>query len=359
MMLGIAGGGQLGRMMILEGRPLDVKFSVIDSTRDSPAGRIADRSFSYDQYREFVDSCDAVTFEFEHVDGRALSYASDSGKLMPNLLSVELKRDRSREKSFLSDHGLPTAPFEVAETGEEALQIARRKRNAVIKQTTEGYDGKGQYVFRDGIGPERIPDSRYIVEDLVNYDFECSIIIARDKAGRIVSFPPSYNLNTRGMLLLNRSPIGDYGMNEVAARLVRSLDYVGVMGVEFFVVDGKCLINEFAPRVHNSGHHTLLGFSMSQFELHVRTVLGLPSPKPVQYRSSGIVNLIGKQLDAESMSRILSLGETRIYWYGKDGVRNRRKLGHVNIGAQSVEELEEIQQSVISIFYDGNPSAYM
>ncbi|MEM0158388.1 MAG: 5-(carboxyamino)imidazole ribonucleotide synthase [Thermoplasmataceae archaeon] len=353
MILGIIGGGQLGRMMILEGRPLNIEFSVIDKTRMSPSGRLADSSFEYRDYRNFVDSCDAVTFEFEHVDGKVLEYAADAKKLFPNILSVELKRDRSLEKGFLMRHKLPTAEYEVAESGEDALKIAARMGNAVIKQATEGYDGKGQYHILDGKLPNRIPDAKYIVEEFVKYDFESSIIVARDRSGRVIAYPPSYNLNLNGMLLLNRAPIEDYGMADVAEKLVKALDYVGVMGVEFFVKDGKCMINEFAPRVHNTGHHTLLGFSMSQFELHDRIVLGLPAPKPVQYRISGIVNLIGKGLSQEELRRILGINETRVYWYGKDEVRKRRKLGHVNVGAESLDELEKKQSEIISIFYKG------
>lgn len=341
MKLGIIGSGQLGLMMILEGRKLGVEFRVIDKTADGPASRIADKAYDYGQYKEFVDTCDFVTYEFEHVDERTLNYAKEQGKLRPGLLPVELKRDRSREKLYLRDNNLPVGAFEVAENAESALKYAREYGNAVIKSAHGGYDGKGQYIVRDGVLEEELPEGKYVVEKFVKFDIEASVIGARDPLGNTAFFQPSLNVNYKGMLYYNAAPIEDSGMKEIVKSLMKDLSYVGVMGVEFFIVNGKPLINEFAPRVHNSGHHTILGSSISQFEQHVRAVCGIPLAEPELYRPSGILNLVGISPDDQMRDKILATPETQFYWYGKNGIRKRRKVGHVNLTAKTYAELLE------------------
>lgn len=351
MKLGIIGSGQLGLMMILEGKKLDVDFLVIDKTRDGPASKIADRAFIYDEFREFVDSCDIVTYEFEHVDERVLNYANEQGKLRPGLYPVELKRDRSGEKLFLRENNLPVGEFEVASDAETAIRIGKEYEDAVIKLAHGGYDGKGQYYLRNGVQEEELPEGKYVVEKFVRFEMEASVIAARDQHGNTAFFQPSLNVNYKGMLYYNAAPIEDSGMKEIVKALMEKLSYVGVIGVEFFIKDGKPYINEFAPRVHNSGHHTLMGSSISQFEQHVRAVCGFPLAKPELYRPSGILNLVGIPLDDALRAKILSMAETQVYWYGKKGIRKKRKVGHVNVTAQSYEALLENLRSLSSMVY--------
>lgn len=355
MKLGIIGSGQLGLMMILEGKKLGLEFNVIAETRDGPASRIADRAYVYDQFREFVDDSDFVTYEFEHVDGRVLDYATSKGKLRPGIFPVELKRDRSREKDFLRGKNLPVGPYKVAEDAETALNYASQYGNAVVKSAFGGYDGKGQYFVRNGKLPVEIPEGKYVVEEFVDFDYEASIIGARTSKGKTSFFDPSLNVNRHGMLYYNIAPSKDSGMKEITTRLMNELEYVGVIGVEFFIVKGKAYINEFAPRVHNTGHHTLLGSSISQFEQHVRAVCDFPLEEPVLYRPSGIVNVVGTQPGRETISKILEMPEAQYFWYGKNGIRKRRKVGHVNLAAPTYGEVSSKIDRVSNMIYGDDP----
>lgn len=358
MKIGIIGSGQLGLMMILEGKRLGFEFNVIDSSLDGPASRIADRSFTYRDYREFVDNSDFVTYEFEHVDENTLNYADNEGKLRPGLEPVRLKRDRSLEKSFLRKHSLPVGPFEIAHNSEEAVSLAKNYGDAVIKSAHGGYDGKGQYFVRNGRIPGEVPDGKYVVEEFVDFDMEASIIGSRSPGGQMVFHKPSLNVNRHGMLYYNVAPVADQGMEKIVRRLMEDLDYIGVMGVEFFIKNGSAYINEFAPRVHNTGHHTLLGSSISQFEQHVRAIGGLPIPEPLLYRPSGILNIVGKELPQEIYGEILGNPETQVFWYGKNGVRKRRKVGHINVAAETFELVEERIKALSRTVYGDAPDQY-
>lgn len=358
MKLGIIGSGQLGLMMILEGKKLGVEFNTIDKDLKGPASKVADNAYVYDQFKEFVENSDVITYEFEHVDNRVLELAEKEKKLRPGMLPVELKRDRSLEKLFLRDKGLPVGEFEVAENAKDALEIAKRYTNAVIKSAHGGYDGKGQYFVRNGKLPSEIPEGKYVVEKFVDFQFEASIIAARSTGGNTVFFDPSLNVNLHGMLYYNVAPIEDFGMRDVVTRLMKELGYVGVIGVEFFIVDGKALINEFAPRVHNTGHHTLMGSSISQFEQHVRAVCDFPLSKPELYRPSGIINIVGTEPKSKKIRTILSLSETQYFWYGKQGVRKRRKVGHINVAGPSFEEVKQKISVLSNILYEDGTDNY-
>lgn len=336
--LGIVGTGQLGWMMILEGRKLNIEFSVIGSDPEAPASRIADKFYYNKEYREFVDHCDIVTPEFEHVDRQILEYAEMHGKLFPNTKALDLKLERHREKMYLRDIGIPVADFYVAEDAARALAFSEKFADSIIKTSKGGYDGKGQFRKKKGENIELPGDQIYVVEKFIPFDFEASIIVARTREGRIFFNQPSYNYNQDGILLYNYAPCDDYGMREKASILVEKLDYVGVMGIEFFIKDGKSIVNEFAPRVHNSGHHTLSGSNISQFEQHIRCVIDLPMNEPGLLTHSGIMNILGVEIDEALERRILSIPGTLLYNYGKKALP-RRKVGHVNVTAASNEEL--------------------
>ncbi len=348
--LGIVGTGQLGWMMILEGRKLNIEFNVIGSDPQAPASRIAGKFYHNKDYKEFVDNCDIITPEFEHVDRRILEYAEKQGKLYPNTKSLDLKLERHREKIYLSDIGIPVADFYVAEDAASALTFSEKFEESIIKTSKGGYDGKGQFHKKRGDNPELPGDQFYVVEKFIPFDFEASIIVARTKDGRIFFNQPSYNYNQDGILLYNYAPCDDYGMREKASVLVEKLDYVGVMGIEFFIKDGKSIVNEFAPRVHNSGHHTLSGSTISQFEQHIRCVLDLPMHVPGLLAHSGIINILGREINDSLAVRILSIPGTLLYNYGKKPLP-RRKVGHVNVTASSNEELLRRLLEVKRIIY--------
>ncbi|MCW6169159.1 MAG: 5-(carboxyamino)imidazole ribonucleotide synthase [Thermoplasmatales archaeon] len=350
MNIGIIGGGQLGWMMINESKKLGYNFNAIDKEMSYPGVKISDHGFVYDQFKEFVDSSDVVTYEFEHVDSRVLEYADSMNKLKPGLFPIELKRDRSKEKKFLKDLSLPTVHFRIANSL-AALEQLELPEKCIAKTAMYGYDGKGQFLITGGKIPDGMPDEKYVVEDYMDFDAEASLIASRSIDGKISFHAPSLNVNKNGMLLYNVAPFSDFGMKSIVEKLLKGLNYVGTMGVEFFIKDGKAYVNEFSPRVHNSGHHTLLGSSISQFEQHIRAITGLPIPDPVLLSPSGIINIIGRDLDSQLRTRILEVPSTQIYWYGKSGVRKRRKLGHVNVVGETTEIVKERISQLEKIIY--------
>ncbi len=353
--VGIAGGGQLGLMMLLESKGLPLTFHVYAENSADPAIKIADRRFTGDQYREFVDSCDIVTFEFEHIHPDLLKYAESQGKLRPSYNSVKLKMERHREKEYLKGHGFPIGEFKVARGSNEALNFASEWHKFVIKTSMGGYDGKGQFYWNHM--DEFVQDELgiFVVEKFVDYLYEASIIAARDHNGNLFFFEPSFNYNRNGILIRNSTTLSNQEvkdkMKAISGELMESLDYIGVMGVEFFVTEDGPIINEYAPRVHNTGHHTLMGSSISQFEMHIRAVSGLPLTAPVTYVPSGIVNINGLELNDNQVSEILSIGSTRVYMYGKSPARRKRKMGHVCVTADSGEKLIERQEIIGKIIY--------
>ena len=358
--LGILGSGQLGWMMIQEGRKLPVEFGVMDSGEKGSAASISDFYMGPENYRKFVDSCDFVTYEFENVRRDGLEYADEQGKLRPGILPVNLKKDRSLEKEYLASGDFPTAPFTVVETTSEARSACRDFGRSVIKYASGGYDGKGQIYVRNAADIEKIEiDGKCIVEEMIDFDCELSVIGSRDSSGKIVMHTPSFNYNLSGILIDNYAPFPNRKAMEITSSLLKSLNYIGVIGVEFFLKGSDVIINEFAPRVHNTGHHTLSGSSISQFEQHVRTVLDLPVPDAELISPSGIVNIIGRNIDPDLLRGLLQNEGTKVYWYGKNDARRKRKMGHVNLIAETVDELREKISSTIDLVYPDGVRNYI
>jgi 5-(carboxyamino)imidazole ribonucleotide synthase len=353
MKVGIVGSGQLGWMMILEGRPAGHRFHLTGRDPTSPSASIADRFYPVSKYRKFVDSVDVVTYEFESVDPQVIEYADRQGKLFPPASALQLKWDRTREMEFLKRAGLPIPDYRVARSRGEIRRFAREYGKAVVKACSGGYDGKGVRIYTEGLRVNCSPERPFLVQEFVDFDSEASVIGARDARGHMVFFPPSSNVNLRGILVSNYSPGREYGMTEIARTVLSRLNYVGVMAIEFMIRNGKALVNEIAPRVHNSGHHTLYGSSLSQFDLHLRAITGTPLVEPRLFRPAGMVNILGRRLSEEATRKILRMDTSRIYWYGKEGVRRRRKLGHVNVVSDTVPGVKASLQRVMNILYPG------
>ncbi|MBB5254382.1 5-(carboxyamino)imidazole ribonucleotide synthase [Sulfurisphaera ohwakuensis] len=348
--IGILGGGQLGWMMILEGRKYPFAFYVMDEP-EAPACKIADKCFTPDDYKKMIDEVDVVTFEFEHVKEEALQYAEDQGILLPRLNTVELKRERWKEKTYYKEHNLPTPRFYVANDGEEALRILKDEFNnvGVLKQSRGGYDGKGQYFIKGDVekyGFIKDMKCKFVVEEFVNFNYEASIIAVRDRNGNFKAYPPTFNYNEKGILVYNYGPLNDSRFAEIAKRLMDSLDYVGTIGIEFFVRDGEILINEFAPRVHNTGHYTLDAAFVSQFEQHLRAITGLEIGSTDLLSYGGMVNILGTD---NVPLEVLKYG--KVYWYGKKEVRKRRKLGHVNVVGSNLEDVKQKIDIIMKLIY--------
>jgi len=348
----VLGGGQLGRMMILEGRSFPIEFGVVEE-QGTPGCQVSDICFHWDQFREAVSWADVVTFEFENVDEKALLLAEEEGKLFPGIKAIKAKKDRREERKLLSSLGLPVPRWYPAEDGEEALRILKDQFNnvGVIKAARGGYDGKGQFYVNGSTVPElRESKEPYVVEEFVDFDYEASVIGVRGKEGQFVSYPESFNVNVKGILLYSFGPTGDERMTLYVERLAERLDYVGTLGVEFFVRGNEVLINEYAPRVHNTGHHTLDAARTSQFENHIRAILGLPLGETEVHSAYGTVNVLGLQ---EPPIDVLKYG--KLYWYGKKEARKRRKMGHINVLGRDLGEVREKIDKVMSLLYPAGP----
>jgi 5-(carboxyamino)imidazole ribonucleotide synthase len=320
------GGGQLGRMLGLAGLPLGLRFRFLDPSPDACAGEVGELVVGeYDDVDALVrlaDGADVVTYEFENVPVEAARRVS----AVPGSRALEQGQDRLREKELFRSLGIPTARFgTLAETGLPALVKSRRL----------GYDGKGQRRL-DVAGAV---DDGEIAEELVAFDRELSIVGVRDGTGETRFWPVGENVHRDGILRVTRSPAVDAPQAEAEAictALLDALDYVGVLAVELFEVGGRLLANELAPRVHNTAHWTIDGAETSQFENHLRAILGLPIGTTGARAPCAMVNLIGA---APPLEELLALPGSRVHLYGK-APRAGRKVGHVTL-LDPVEETVE------------------
>lgn len=357
--LGILGGGQLGRYLVLAARERGVKTFVVDPSSESPAFREADgfRTAGYDDpvaLAAMAQVCGIVTWETESVPLRALERLEALGcRCLPGRRSLTTCQDRILEKSFLAELGIGTAPWAPL-TRQEDLEAARSlaAQGAILKTAREGYDGKGQVRLAPGEDPARAWDSLdrvpCVLEGIVAFRREVSVLVARDRQGGIAVHPPIENIHTKGVLDVSRSPAGLDAQSlkrfeAVACRIAKELGHVGILAVEFFEgPDGQPLVNELAPRPHNSGHVTL-GTEVSQFDQHVRCVLGeevLPFATP---EGSAIANLMGA-LWAEGEPCWERIGEAegvQLELYGKRP-REGRKMGHLAFRAESAPRALEM-----------------
>ncbi len=342
MKLGVLGGGQLGRMMALAGYPLGVHTRLLDPKDPGASNAVAElmpeRYDDPDALDRFVTNLDVVTYEFENVDAFALEHLDDRVPVRPGRRALETSQDRLVEKSFFRDHGVDTAPFAPADSLEELRSAVERVGlPAVVKTRRFGYDGKGQALIREAADIasawEQVGGVPLLVEGFVDFDRELSILAARDPEGDAAFYPLVENHHEDGILRVSLAPAPDLddALREraegYARRVLDDLDYAGVLAIELFQVGRDLLANEMAPRVHNSGHWTIEGAETSQFENHVRAILGLPLGSTAPRGHSGMVNLIGGVPDAAD---VLRHPHAHLHLYGKE-VRPGRKVGHVTI----------------------------
>ena len=316
-LVGCIGGGQLGRMLALAGAPLDVRFRFLDPSADACAADVGELVVgAYDDPElldRLADGADAVTFEFENVPVEAARRAG----AIPDARALEQGQDRLVEKQLFASLGIPTARFgTLDDTGVPALVKSRRL----------GYDGKGQRLVesRGPMGDDEL------AEELVPFDRELSIVAVRGRDGDTRFYPLAENEHRGGILAVTRAPARDAPQaqaEEIATKLLDALGYVGVLAVELFDVGGRLLANEFAPRVHNTGHWTIDGAVTSQFENHVRAVLGWPLGSTEATGESVMVNLVG---ESPPLERLLGVPGAHVHLYGK-APRAGRKLGHVTL----------------------------
>ncbi|MFN3803498.1 MAG: 5-(carboxyamino)imidazole ribonucleotide synthase [Pyrobaculum sp.] len=340
------GGGQLALMLCWAARRLSVMFRFVD-TQTAPASHCAEAAG--DPYTE-VERSDVITFEFENVDLEVATYAHKLGKLRPHLEYLKIKKSRIWERELLNSLRVPTMSWRMAEGGLEALKIAERWGKALVKIPSGGYDGKGQYVYPRETGEIEKLAGTLLVEEYVDVKREFSIVAARGEDGEAYFYPPTQNYYVDGILVWSLAPTSvPVEAYEYVYKILEWRKYVGVIAVEFFESrDGRLLVNEIAPRVHNTGHWTL-ETDASQFENHVRAVMGLPIKMPRAIKPTAMVNILGKPLDGLPLRELERLG--KVYWYRKAEARPRRKMGHLNIVGERLEETAERARRALQLIY--------
>jgi len=338
--IGIIGGGQLGRMLAMAAARLGLKTAIYNDAAGAPAFQVTDRSVvaSYediDALAKFAQACDAVTFEFENLPAHAIASLEAHVAVRPGASALAITQDRLSEKTFVEKLGLKTAPFfEVSSEAQAREAFAKVGGQGILKTRRFGYDGKGQAKVTSAeecaaaFAKFKAPA---ILEGFVDFAYEASVVAARGADGQFAAFDPPENAHEHHILRrstvpsrLSAAQVAE--AKEIAHRIADALDYVGVLAVELFVGnDGSLLVNEIAPRVHNTGHWTIEACQCSQFEQHVRAVAGWPLGSAVRHADAVMENIIGAEADAwESLSKTGAL-----HLYGKAESRPGRKMGHV------------------------------
>lgn len=372
--LGMLGGGQLGRFFVSAAHEMGYKVWVLDPDSHSPAGLIADRHLmaGYDEYAaldELAEGCAGITTEFENVPAETLDYLAKFVPVRPSAQAVAVCQNRIAEKTFLRDHGLPHGPFAVIR-GEADITAANAGLfPAVLKVARFGYDGKGQARVADRAEAlhafHQFQNEPCVLEKMLSLDYEVSVVLARDEAGAVAVFPPAENSHRRGILDVTIAPARasvcqQDSAQEVAERIAQALDYVGTLGVEFFVCRGELLVNEMAPRPHNSGHHTLDACVTSQYDQQVRALCGLPLGLPRQHSPAVMVNLLGElwfengdphgHYREPDWSVLAAVPGLRLHLYAKHHARHGRKMGHFTVvcedAVQAVERAMAARQAI-------------
>jgi 5-(carboxyamino)imidazole ribonucleotide synthase len=357
--IGVLGGGQLGRMMALAARRMGYRVHTLSPGSDTPTGQIADVEIDaeyedLDAIRAFARGVDVVTFEFENVPAETLEAAADLVPVRPAGGALHITQQRSREKAFLGDRGIPVAPFaRVQSLDELAVALGAVGLPAIVKTAAYGYDGKGQHRVNTIEEGERVwglvGHQEAIVERVVDFSSEISVVAARGLDGASVDYGAIENTHVNHILDLSIAPARIPAplateASRVARRVLDELGYVGVLCVEFFVTgEGALLVNEIAPRPHNSGHYSIDACLTSQFEQHVRAVCGLPLGSTTQARPAAMVNLLGDLWDEgePDWAAALAFPGAMLHLYGKGDPRPGRKMGHVTVLADTVDEAVE------------------
>ncbi|AXT28359.1 5-(carboxyamino)imidazole ribonucleotide synthase [Ruegeria sp. AD91A] len=341
--IGILGGGQLGRMLSVAAARLGFVSHIYEPGANAPAGQVADRvtTAAYDDanaLKAFAVAVDVITYEFENIPTEALDILEAHRPIRPGREALRVSQDRLTEKAFLQELGLKTAPFaDIADLTSLNAAIEQIGTPAILKTRRFGYDGKGQARLRSPEDAEAaladMAGAPAILEGFVDFSHEVSIIAARGLDGQVACFDPGENVHRDGILRTTTiparlSPAQRTDAILLAANILNALEYVGVMGVELFVTPGGLIVNEIAPRVHNSGHWTQNGCAVDQFEQHIRAVAGWPLGDGQRHSDVVMENLIGDDMD-----RVPELARERdvaLHLYGKAEVKAGRKMGHFN-----------------------------
>lgn len=350
MKIGILGAGQLGRMLALAGYPLGQNFCFLDTSSDAPAASLGEMITASlddaDALAKLASRCDVVTFEFENIPASVLQQAMGNRDFYPPIDALAQTQDRLTEKRLFGSLSIPTARHEAVESLEQLERaVDQLGLPCVLKTRRLGYDGRGQAVLRNA---RDVPDAwqalhgmPLILEQFIPFETESSLVGVRSTSGETAFYPMTENEHRNGILHVSRAPFGSEEMQRQAedymTRLMDRLNYVGVITVEFFIHGRDLIANEVAPRVHNSGHWTIEGAHCSQFENHLRAVLGMPLGSTQARGHSGMINLLGTMPDTRAL---LATPGAHLHDYGKSP-RPGRKLGHCTVCADTPEQRDE------------------
>ena len=363
--LGVMGGGQLGRMFVHAAQTMGYATAVLDPDAISPAGLVSHHHIKtgYQDAQglaQLIQHCAAITTEFENVPAAALSTLGAARPTAPGADAVAVAQDRIQEKAHLARSGVPVAPYAVIESAEQLAGVPDSLLPGILKTAKLGYDGKGQVRVPDRaalaqawLALQQVP---CVLEHMLDLKAECSVIVARGWDGALVHFAPQLNLHRNGILAVTQAHTGNVSgalaQQAVAAAstIAHDLSYVGVLCVEFFVLEegspsqlslGSLVVNEMAPRPHNSGHYTIDACDVSQFDLQVRTLAGLPLVAPRQHSAAVMLNLLGDLWvdgQAPNWAKVLALPGMHLHLYGKRQAKPGRKMGHLTVTAATAEQ---------------------
>src|SRR5450830_18391 len=367
-MLGMLGGGQLGRFFVIAAHEMGYRVTVLDPDANSPAGKVADLHIcaAFDDkvaLASLASTCAAITTEFENVPADSLSFLAQTTPVRPSAYSVAIAQHRVSEKNFLKQAGLPVAPYEVINEVEDLPNDDSDIYPAILKVARFGYDGKGQARVKNQheaqVAFKQFEREECVLEKMLKLDYEVSVVLARDTHGNIATFPTSENSHLNGILDISIVPArGSDAISHQAQKLAilvaEKLDYTGVIGVEFFVCNGELLVNEMAPRPHNSGHYTINACVTNQFEQQVRVMTGLPLGSSRQHSPAVMVNILGDiwPVDDKTQAQVepawqqaFNNTQLKMHLYGKQQARPGRKMGHFTvINASRDEAIKQAMQ---------------
>jgi 5-(carboxyamino)imidazole ribonucleotide synthase len=361
--LGLLGGGQLGRMFTMAAQSMGYRVCVLDPGDHSPAGTVADRHLRAgytdpQALQSLAALCTGVTTEFENVPANALKFLADKCRVTPDAEAVAVAQDRMREKAFIRRCGLATSPYIEVHSAQDLAAAPAELFPGILKVARLGYDGKGQQrVASRADAGEAFAAMRgvpCVLEKLLDLEREISVVVARRDDAQVATFPVAENEHANGILDTSIVParISDHIAGEARSatlRIAHELDYVGVLCVEYFIVEGgRLLVNEIAPRPHNSGHYTINACITSQFEQQARILAGMPLGAVDQHTPAVMVNILGEAWDRRppDWERLLGHPGVKLHLYGKSEARQGRKMGHVTCLAGTLEEALALARSV-------------
>lgn len=375
--IGVLGGGQLGRMMALAAHNLGMQIAVLDPDRNAPAGQVVNRHVVGDfrdsqRIRELAVGCDILTVEIEHVNADSLDALVEQGiPVHPSPATIRLIQDKYAQKRHLAQQGVPVAPFVAVSDAESAeAAIAQFGLPLLLKSRFSAYDGRGNVVVRDRAelpaAVERLGgyERGLYVEQYIPFERELAIMVARGRDGSLALYPVVETIHHDNILhqVIVPAPIAESIQHEaqaIAHKAIASFEGAGIYGVEMFLLaDGTVLINEIAPRPHNSGHYTIEACVTSQFEQHVRAVVGLPlGDTSLKVGAAAMLNILGTGTDEWEathlpIDRALTVAGASVHWYGKTAIRAQRKVGHITIVGETHEQVQER----LTFIRDGAPA---